>query len=114
MSVDTLVAEGVDRKHADSWLTTRRAKKLPLTAAAWDGVKREAEAAGITPAAAVAFAATNSWAGFKAAWLNRQDVRQPAGLPLPLPITGRQAAVEQHNRTAAAAWAAGHRKEDPT
>jgi hypothetical protein len=71
ISLKTLVAEGVGAQHAQDWLTIRRQKKAPLTATAWDSIKREASAARITPAEAVKIAAENGWQGFKASWLER-------------------------------------------
>lgn len=68
IGVAELVAEGVERQHAEDWLTVRKAKRAPLTPTAWDDVKAEAEKSGITPAEAVKVSATNSWQGFKATW----------------------------------------------
>lgn len=73
LTIDDLVSEGVDRQHASDWLKVRRAKKAPLTTTAWDGLKAEAEKAGITPAEAVRIAAGESWQGFKAAWYARMQ-----------------------------------------
>lgn len=64
-----LIAEGVDPQVAADWLKVRKAKKAPLTRTAWDGVKREADLAGMTPAQAVKSATENGWQGFKASWL---------------------------------------------
>ncbi len=69
IGVDDLVAEGVDRKHAEDWLIVRKAKRATLTQTAWDEVKAEAGKAGITPGEAVRVSAANSWQGFKASWL---------------------------------------------
>ncbi|WP_287952113.1 hypothetical protein [Diaphorobacter sp.] len=68
LGVSDLVAEGVEQQHAEDWLTVRKAKRAPLTRAAWDDLKAEATKAGITPADAVKVSATNSWQGFKATW----------------------------------------------
>jgi hypothetical protein len=68
LGVRELVAEGVERKHAEDWLKVRSAKRAPLTPTAWDDVKAEAAKAGITPADAVRISAMNSWQGFKATW----------------------------------------------
>ena len=68
-SPDLLIADGVERQHAEDWLKVRRAKNAPLTETAWQQVKREAEKAGITTAEAVHLAAANGWGGFKASWL---------------------------------------------
>jgi uncharacterized protein YdaU (DUF1376 family) len=70
LKASDLVAEGVDPGVARDWLVIRKAKKAPLTPTAWEGVKREAEAAGVTPAQAVKLAVEGGWQGFKAAWLH--------------------------------------------
>lgn len=66
-----LVAEGIDPGIAETWLKVRAKKKAPLTALAWDGVKREAAIAGMTPAQAVLTAAESNWQGFKASWITK-------------------------------------------
>ena len=71
LGVKELMAEGVEKQHAEDWLKARKAKRLPLTATALDGVKREAEKAGMTLAQAIERAATENWAGFKASWLDK-------------------------------------------
>lgn len=68
LGVADLVAEGIERKHAEDWLTVRKAKRASLTQTAWDDVKAEATKAGINPADAVRICAANSWQGFKATW----------------------------------------------
>ncbi len=72
LGVADLVAEGVERKHAEDWLKVRTAKRAPLTQTAWDDVKAEAAKAGITSADAVRIAAASSWQGFKATWYAKQ------------------------------------------
>ena len=69
VSVDDMVADGVDRQHAVDWLVARKAKALPLTPTAWADTKAQAIQAGMTPGEAIKAAAGNGWAGFKAAWL---------------------------------------------
>lgn len=88
LSLSDLVAEGVESGVAEAWLKVRKAKKAPLTALAWEGVKREAAAAGMTPAEAVKTAAESNWQGFKATWLTR------AGAP----TASRQGALEARNK----------------
>lgn len=68
LGVADLVAEGVEQQHAEDWLTVRKAKRAPLTRAAWNDLKAEAKKAGIAPAEAVRIAAASSWQGFKATW----------------------------------------------
>ena len=75
VSLSDLMAEGVERQHAVDWLATRKVKNLPLTQTAWEDAKAEAVKAGITPAAAVAMSAAQSWAGFKESWLHPQTGR---------------------------------------
>ena len=68
LGVRELVAEGVERRHAEDWLKARAAKRAPLTPTAWDDVKAEAAKAGISPGEAVRMAAKKSWQGFRASW----------------------------------------------
>jgi uncharacterized protein YdaU (DUF1376 family) len=77
VSVDSLVADGVDRQNAEDWLTARKAKGLPLTPTAWQQTKDEAVKAGLSAAEAIKAAAGNGWAGFKAAWMLSDHVRAP-------------------------------------
>jgi uncharacterized protein YdaU (DUF1376 family) len=69
VSAADLVAEGVDPQHAADWIKARG--KVPLTITAWTAVKREAAAAGLTPAQAVKMAAEAQWRGFKAEWVHK-------------------------------------------
>jgi hypothetical protein len=80
LGVDDLIAEGVERQHAEDWLRVRRVRRAPLTFTAWADVKAEAAKAGITVAEAVHIAAAGSWQGFKAAWRESgggKQVRSP-------------------------------------
>lgn len=76
-----LMAEGVEQQHAEDWLTVRKAKRAPLTRAAWDDLKAEATKAGITPAEAVRIAAASSWQGFKASWLHSEGGNRAPSKP---------------------------------
>ena len=76
VSMSDLVKAGVDRQNAEDWLTTRRAKNLPLTATALAAFESEASKAGLSLPDAVKAAAVNGWAGFKAAWL-RMEAEPP-------------------------------------
>ncbi|HSD17222.1 MAG TPA: helix-turn-helix domain-containing protein [Thermomonas sp.] len=73
ISADDLIAEGVDSQHAQDWLKVRSRKRAPLTVTAWNDTKAEARKAGITAAEAVRIAASLSWQGFRASWLNNLD-----------------------------------------
>lgn len=63
-----MVAEGVERQHAEDWLAARKAKSLPLTRTAWSDTKAEAQKAGKSIAEAIRIAAGHGWAGYRASW----------------------------------------------
>ena len=71
VSVDDLILLGVAEQVAKDWLAVRKDKRLPLTATALSQIGAEAVKAGITLAQAITVAAGNSWAGFKAEWMQR-------------------------------------------
>ncbi|WYX26480.1 hypothetical protein WJ969_13760 [Achromobacter xylosoxidans] len=79
LGVKDLVAVGVDRQHAQDWLKVRKDKKAPLTLTAWDLVVEEAEKAGLSVAEAVRISAENSWAGFRASWMDKAKAEANAG-----------------------------------
>lgn len=77
-------ADGVDMQRATDWLTLCKAKRLPLTPSAWNGVKTQAAAVGMSPAGDVAHAVASNWAVFKAAWFqhgNATGQRPPLARP---------------------------------
>lgn len=71
VSVDALVADGVEPQHAADWLAVRKVKNLPLTPTAWQETQAEAVKAGLPIGAAIKRAAAEGWGGFKASWLAR-------------------------------------------
>lgn len=76
-----MVAEGVERQHAEDWLAVRRAKNLPLTRTAWADTRAEASKAGLTLADAIGIAAAHGWAGFRASWQRDDTPRVNGGHP---------------------------------
>ncbi len=67
------VIEGVPDALLADWLVVRKAKRAgPLTATAIAGLQREAAAAGLTAAQAVAHCCECGWAGFRADWVANQ------------------------------------------
>ena len=65
--------DGVPDALLADWLAVRKAKRVgPLTATAIAGLQREAAAAGMTPAQAVAHCCECGWAGFRADWVANQ------------------------------------------
>jgi hypothetical protein len=94
VTIADLVAQGVQRQHAEDWFVARKGKGAKhLTVTAWNGVIREAKLAGISLDKAVAFSAENCWQGFKADWYQRDKQGQrPHGSnkpAIPTPGTGQ-------------------------
>lgn len=104
VSVQDLVSEGIDAQCAADWLAVRKSKHLPLTATAWDDTKAEAVKAGMSAADAVQMAARQSWAGFKASWVGREDAprhSQPVTVPMGAnPADAFNAAMNERAATA--------------
>lgn len=73
--------DGVDAQLWADWLAVRRAKRAPLTATALEGVRREADKAGITLAEALRCCVEAGWQGFRAEWFARLNA--PAAPPRP-------------------------------
>lgn len=63
----------IDQQIAKDWLAIRKAKNMPLTKTALDGVRREAEKAKLTLEQAIKMCCENNWAGFKASWDEVKD-----------------------------------------
>ena len=93
--------EGVSVSVWDSFLQLRKTKKAPVTSAALEGIKREAEAAGWTLEEALQECCVRGWQGFKADWVEKrtkgksQDdalvkIRQDEKLSAPMPDKVRQ------------------------
>ncbi|HBM28039.1 MAG TPA: hypothetical protein DDZ92_03955, partial [Halomonas sp.] len=80
-----MAAEGVNDQHAADWLEIRNRKKAPLTLTAWEALKREAKAAGISSAEAVKVCAERGWQGFNASWNWRGDQTPTQSSPPPQP-----------------------------
>lgn len=62
--------EGITQEVWEGFLAIRKAKKAPLTAAALEGIKREAAKAGIDLQEALMVCCTRGWQGFNAEWMN--------------------------------------------
>lgn len=76
-----LLALGVEKQVVDDWLAIRKAKRQTLTLTALEQTKREAEKAGVTLNDAIKFSVQNSWAGFKATWMQNatlENLKKPA------------------------------------
>ena len=68
--------EGVDFSVWNDYLKLRRAKKLPMTATALKGIQREADKAKKTLNETIIICVENSWAGFKAEWLEKEKEKK--------------------------------------
>lgn len=90
-AVSDALADGVDSTHLNDWI---KARKSPLTATAWEGLKTEAEKAGITPAEAVRICAVKGWRGFDSTW-NWRGVIPGASTASAFP--SKQSALEARN-----------------
>jgi hypothetical protein len=90
------------------WIAVRAKHKAPLTQTAWDGLKAQAEKAGISVARAVEICAVKGWRGFDASWgwPGKLAAAPPGAAPL-----NRQEALEERNRAAAAKWAEQMRRD---
>lgn len=68
--------DGVALALWSDFLVLRKAKNLPITQTALDGIQREAEKAGLTMAQAIQTCCERGWGGFKADWLKAEAVAQ--------------------------------------
>lgn len=94
LSVDDLVAHGVDSQVAQDWLKVRKSKRAgALTKTAFAGLCREARAAKFEIADAVLMCAERSWISFKAEYVNKGATNgQVANTSGPVSAVGRVAA----------------------
>lgn len=70
VSLEVLVADGVDEQHATDWFRIRKEKRMPLTPTAWADTKEQAAQAGMSIGQAVHHAVVNGWGGFKKKWVD--------------------------------------------
>jgi uncharacterized protein YdaU (DUF1376 family) len=82
---------------AEEWIAHRKRKRAPLTAAAWQGIKDEAERAGWPIDKAIRKALARGWQSFDASFV--ADEKRVNGHPV-----SKQAALEARNREAAEEW----------
>lgn len=95
LSVDDLIAEGVEAQVAKDWMQVRTDKRQKtLTQTAWDSVKAESIKAGMPIGDAVREAVGRGWAGFKAKWLTGDQQARAS----PAHGVNRQEAQEARNR----------------
>lgn len=87
--VSLVKTHGVDAQVAKDFLANRKAKKLPLTSTAFDGLCREFELAGVTVPEGIRIATENGWAGFKKAWMDNLQsesrIQKPQARKMPTP-----------------------------
>lgn len=68
----------VDQNVWQDFVTLRRAKKAPITKTAMDGIRSEAQKAGLTYDAALRMCCERGWSGFKADWLVDKAAKRTA------------------------------------
>lgn len=61
--------DDVDKSVWQDFVTLRKAKKAPITKTAVDGIRLQAQQAGMTLESALRICCERGWTGFKAAWL---------------------------------------------
>ena len=61
--------DDVEEQVWDDFLATRKANKAPVTQTALDGIRREAQKAGLTLEAALQTMCERGWRGFRADWM---------------------------------------------
>jgi len=66
-----------NRKLVEDWLVIRKGKKLPVTDTAIEGIQREFKKAGLTDDQGLRKCCEESWAGFKASWLDAGKAAEP-------------------------------------
>lgn len=72
------------------FLALRRAKRAPLTATALDGIRREADKAGLMLGEALSVCCERGWQGFRSDWYSQAPAgRQSAAVESFLALTGR-------------------------
>lgn len=93
----------VDEEIANDFIQLRKQKKAPLTKTSVDGIRREADKAGITLQDALKECCTRGWQGFKAEWY-KNSINSPNQRGSPSVIIGKQSAIEQQNAIVASSW----------
>ena len=63
-----LMSVGVNRQHAEDWLSVRKTKRLATTKTAVDLVISEAKKAGVSIPDIIRICGERGWAGFKSSW----------------------------------------------
>lgn len=66
-----LISDGLSEELADAYMRVRKNKKAPESQVAYNGLKREADKAGVSMEVAITECVERNWVGFKADWYNR-------------------------------------------
>lgn len=103
--------EGVSEEIWTDWQSLRKAKRAPISETALNGIRREADKAGVTLESALRTCCERGWIGFNADWVASAP-HLPAGRE---GIAGRAArlAREGDERDARRAWEAAGRIQRP-
>ena len=68
---DELLNDGLDESLVDAYMRVRKSKKAPDSVISYNGIKREADKAGISMETAITECVERNWVGFKAEWYER-------------------------------------------
>lgn len=78
---DSLISLGAEKQLVSDWISVRKTKKLSNTKTAFDNFKIEVEKSGKNINEVLKECVINSWGGFKANWLNKQE-KETTSLPI--------------------------------
>jgi len=70
--------DGVSLQTWEDFKTLRKAKRAPINETALNGIRREAEKAGVTLQTALETCCERGWQGFKAEWMEKEKQAAPA------------------------------------
>ena len=70
--------DGIDKTLWEDFLALRRAKKLPVTQTALDGIKAQGAILGFTLAQTLTEQINRGWGGFQASWILKERASNPA------------------------------------
>lgn len=78
---DSLISLGAEKQLVSDWIAVRKTKKLSNTKTAFDNFKIEVEKSSKNINEVLKECVINSWGGFKANWLNKQE-KETTSLPV--------------------------------
>ena len=71
---NSLIDLGIDKNIVEDWLKVRKTKKASNTETAFKGILSQIEKSNMSAKNCIVLAVENSWAGFKAEWINNTEI----------------------------------------